>query len=240
MLNLFPVIADIEGFFGIVFFLIAFVGWVINLVNQNQDPKKQGRTRPSPKARSQQSVQQEIDEFLAQSRRGPGQQHARQPQRQDQTDDVELIAPPQARRPAPRRRKSREEVWSEQTGQPSKARQNAPKQTKPKRSQGLAEKYLQKSSQTSQPAENRSRKRSTLADQIEADLPHAVDAGVAEHLKIFTAESPTSIGLQGISETTNNRRTKANILASMLRTPKGIRQAILMNEILSPPKSLRK
>ena len=242
-------LADLEGFFGIVFFLIAFVGWVINLVNQNQEQNKPPRRRPpnqpgqrpnQPGHRRKKDVQSEIDQFLGQSRRNSGKQSA------IDTDDVEVIAPPPGRRPAPRRRRTREEVWEEQAGvtPPQKPKPARPKPATAKsKGRGLAARHLESQERrTSEPAKKpkRSQTGSRLTQQVERDLPHAVDASVAAHLKPFTADSPTSTGQIGITATTSNRKSKGSILGNLLQYKAGIRNAIILNEILSPPKSMRK
>ncbi|MBT5020461.1 hypothetical protein N8590_01815 [bacterium] len=226
-------LADIEGFFGIVFFLIAFVGWVINLVSQNQGQNKQQRKRPANQAgnRRKQNVQNEIDQFLGQSRRNSG---ADRPQA---TDDVEVIAPPAGRRPPPRRRKTREEVWEEQTGAPPSPK---PKPVPPKtKGRGLATRHLETKKKPKKEL-RKPKSISNLSEQVEKDLPHAVDASVTSHLHSFTAENPSATGQLGMASTTSNRKTKGSSLGKLLRSKSGVRNAIIMNEILSPPKSLRK
>lgn len=228
-------LADIEGFFGIVFFLIAFVGWVINLVNQNQEQNKKQRKRPGNQAgnRRKQNVQNEIDQFLGQSRRKPG------AGRSPATDDVEVIAPPAGRRPPPRRRKTREEVWEEQTGaSPSPSPKRKPVPAK-KEGRGLASRHLE-TKKKSKKEPLKPKPISSISKQVEQDLPHAVDASVESHLHTFTAERPNATGQLGMASTTTNQKTKGSALGKMLRSKSGVRNAIILNEILSPPKSLRK
>lgn len=233
------ILADIEGFFGIVFFLIAFVGWVINLVNQNQEQKKPPRRRPPNQAgqRRKKAVQNEIDQFLGQARRNSGQRPA------TDVDDVEVIAPPSERRAPPRRRRTREEVWEKQTGAaPSKKPKPASPSQKPK-GRGLASRHLEtRESQAKKSAEKPRTPKpiSSIAKNVENDLPHAVDASVAAHLSKFTAESPTSAGQIGIARTTTNRRTKGSVLGKLLQSKESVRNAVILNEVLSPPKSMRK
>lgn len=216
-------LADIEGFFGIVFMLIAIVGWVINLVNQNagQDAKNQQRRRP-PRPQGQRSpgkMQREIDQFLKQSGKAGG---------AEQLDDVEIIAPPARRRP-PKRRRTREEILAEQRGEtiPATPRPAGKQPARQPSRKSTARK-------TFQPP-----KASSIAEQVEKDLPHAIDQSVAEHLHQFTADSPTATGQQGILSTTLNRPSKAPVLRRLLTSRDSVRDAIILNEILSRPKSLR-
>lgn len=227
------ILADLEGFFGIVFFLIAFVGWVINLVNQSHDPKGKNQNRRSPQAPGQrkENVQKEIDNFLGQSRR------SRPATTTEMTDDVELIAAPPSRRDPPRRRKSREQVWSEQTGRSRHSVPAPEPQPHPQQRPGeaLAAHHLQSKTQDSPP-----RPVSHLAEQVERDLPHQVDEHVNAHLDRFSAASPNATGQLGILVTTDNRESRASLIGALLRSQAGVRNAIILNEILSPPKSLRR
>ena len=226
------ILADIEGFFGIVFFLIAFVGWVINLVNQNQEAQKRAPKRPGgPQVRSQtkSETQREIEQFLQQSQRSSKRMS------EFEVDDVEVIAPP-ARRAPPRRRRTREEIIAEQAGTP-------PALQKPQRAETRTQLVHERKSQSSK------KKRATLPNKVQAtskftaminaDLPHAVDQSVSSHLQKFTADSPSSTGQLGMASTTLNRKSKGNLIGDLLRTKRGVQNAIILNEILSPPKSRR-
>lgn len=241
-LSSFCLIADIEGFFGIVFFLIAFVGWVINIVNQNQQQNKPGQRRRPPNQAAQrrkQEVQHEIDKFLNRSR------DDRRREEPVDLDEVEVIAPPPTRRAPPRKRRTREEVWAEQTGNrpqsetpsPTQQKSRQSKRSGPKPRKGLASRHL-KTSEPEKPKKFQ-KKRPSLAEQVEKDLPHAVDASVSSHMSTFTADQPQAVGQQGISRTTSDRKSEGNLIGQLLKSKQGIRNAIILNEILSPPKAMR-
>lgn len=227
-------LADMDGFFGVVFFLIAFVGWVINLVSQSQEKGKGGRKPPPSQRRpgSQRNVRSEIDQFLNQSKRSSNRSD------HDDLDVIEVIAPPSQRRP-PRRRRSRAEVLADQAGRrPPKIDEKLPRAESSSRpGQELSEHHLETASAT---RKKRTPPRSQVAQQVEINLPHSVNQHVASHLESFAASSPLSSGRQGMVATTTDRKSKATVIGSLLQSKSGIRNAIILNEILSPPKSLRK
>ena len=228
------VLADIEGFMGIVFFLVAFVGWVINLVNQNQGKgnNQRGPRRPRPAGERKRDVQGEIDEFLTQSRR------RKSTTTTTGSDDIEVVSTPKQRRRPPRRRKSRQEIWEEQTGKANQPAPPTPKPEKPKSRPGqtIASRHLEsKTKKKDKPKKQLSH----INERVEQDLPHSVDASVSSHLQTFSAAAKTSTGQIGILSTTRNAQTKAGIVGKLLKSKDGIRNAIILNEILSPPRSMR-
>lgn len=229
----FPLLlADIEGFFGIVFFLIAFVGWVINLVSQNQEKSKNERKPPVRQGRSgsQRNPRKEIDQFLSQSKRSSNRS------RQNDLDEVEVIAPPAQRRP-PRRRRSRQEILADQAQ--SRTPQLEKKQPKhsPRPGEDVSSRHL---ATLATQREERPPLVSHVAEQVAEHLSHGVDKQVASHLDVFTAAGSVSSGRRGMASTTTARKSQGTLIGSLLRSKSGVRNAIILNEILSPPKSLRK
>ncbi|MEW4489489.1 hypothetical protein AB1L42_15510 [Thalassoglobus sp. JC818] len=229
-------LADIESFFGVVFFLIAFVGWVVNLINQAQGkgganpPNRRGQR---PQAQLKRKTQNQIDQFLNQAR------NQRNDRNQGGTDDVEVVAEPgQAKRRPPKRRRSRREIWEEQTRR--EQQKPAPQPSKPIAQQQRPEQKPQRRrTSQSEAASRRTKNESKQAARPKENLPHAVDQSVAEHLSVFTAARSDSTGEMGIASTTRNARSQGNLIGNLLRNKDGIRNAILLNEILSPPAALR-
>ena len=218
-------LAAIDNFFSVIIFVIAFISWVVNLIRQNQESaaKQRGPRRPAGQGRNR-DVQGEIDEFLTQSRR-------RQSETTLAEDEIEVVSSPKQRKRPPRRRKSRQEVWEEQTG---KRQQQPPPMPRPKQvdrpGEGIASRHLETP---------RQQQLSYINERVEADLPHNIDQSVATHLKTFSASSPTSSGERAILETIKRPTTRASIAGKLLRSKRSIQSAIILNEILSPPKSRR-
>jgi hypothetical protein len=70
-----------------------------------------------------------------------------------------------------------------------------------------------------------------IDQQVDRNLPHSINASVQQHLGMFGA---------GLVESGAKRTEAAQAIVDMLRNRAGVRQAILLNEVLSPPKSLRR
>jgi hypothetical protein len=227
-------LAALEGFFAIAFFLIAFIGWIVSLANQHQNPPKRGQGGAGDRQRRRE-VQGEIDEFLTQSRRN----RPRQQRREEfvNEDEIEIIEPPKrrpARRPPPQgqqRSRTRREIWEEQTqGEDetasSRSRPPIPEQ-KPNRSR-----------RSQPPQRTPSPSLGHLAQQVAQDVPHAVDQSVSSHMGLFGAAAMT--GTRDASETTSRRSSPAVTVLPLLRSKEGIRNAVLLTEILSKPRGLQR
>lgn len=71
--------------------------------------------------------------------------------------------------------------------------------------------------------------------QVEQDLGHHVDDSVAAHLGKFTGDDA-----QEAEEARRLANAPARRIFEMLHSPDGVRRAVLINEILSPPRGLRR
>jgi hypothetical protein len=208
------------------FIAISIISWIIKQVNENQRPQPAPR-RPqaAPRPRNDR-IQQEIDQFLkeAAQRRAP-------PGRGDvlDADDIEIVSAP-ARRPPPMRR-------APPAPRPQRQPQAAP--AAPRRpGEELAGRHLTASSGLGpQPAaSSRQRMDERLAAQASQHLPHAVDHAVSQHLGVFAADTSSAAG--GGSRSTG--RIPAAALLQALRSPGGVQQAVMMQEILQRPRALRR
>lgn len=200
-------------FIAVVFIVISFIVWIINQVNAQNKPPARRPQRAAPQ-RADRRVQNEIDDFLREATGGrrPG-------GRVLSADEIEIVE----ERPAPRR--------------PAPAR--PPRRQAP--GSGVATRHLSGQDQLGSSIRDHVR---THMDQrvgagAEEHLPHAVDQLVSQHLGAFSADTGTSTGRTGQSETRRRARVRAAAFQAAFRTPAGARTAILMQEILSRPRSLR-
>ena len=96
-------LADFGGFFAVLFLLISFFGWIINMINaQNPPPAPNRGPQRRPRARDR-KVQNEIEQFLQEAMGNKG--AARQDEVPD--DQIEVVEATPPRRVAPPRRKPR-------------------------------------------------------------------------------------------------------------------------------------
>ena len=70
---------------------------------------------------------------------------------------------------------------------------------------------------------------SSIADHVEEYLDHGVDKSVEEHLGFRTTKSSK----------TGDRSSSVHQFVETLRDPDSVRKAIIINEVLMPPKALR-
>ncbi|MEZ5940122.1 MAG: hypothetical protein R3C18_01940 [Planctomycetaceae bacterium] len=209
-----------EAFIAFILVVVSIIGWVIKLTRQSEmnqrrhDRRRRGRRN-------------EVDDFMDETGRG----------RSDRSelvdaDDIEVVSEP--RRRAPRRTpRSRDEVWREQSGrsqqQPPKPAPRRPVPQPPKR-ESLADRHM-----TSSVGEHvREAMAPHLGSRVSGDLPHAIDAAVSRDLGTSVS------GQRARRETTGRPLTPADTVRALLKSRKGVRQAIMINEVLSPPLGLRK
>jgi len=204
-------LADVENFAGIAFFVIAFIGWIIKMANEN----KQGNQRNGNRKR--QETKSEVDEFLRDTRREPKKRQRKrrrtpEPEPEFLTDDdIEIIEEPPRRRPPRQRKRSRK---SAPTPRPE------PVPVKEESLSSLSDRHIQSSFSNDH-------------------LSHDVDSSVASHMGTFSAESTGSLGQQARRATTRDRKGIASEIAGMMKSKRGVRNALIINEVLSPPLSLR-
>lgn len=240
-------LADIPELFGAALFVMMVIGWIVNLVNQNQ-PGNPPRRPQTNRPRSDQ-VQNEIDRFLNQARR---------PQNKPQSanvDDVELAEegrsrPPRRPPPANQRRRTRKEVWEEQTGKKNKPG-GRPKPAPPAKPAVAAN--LPSAERPGQSLAQRHVQTSVSGSSITRDVGHLptdrvggaisrneIKQSVTQHLGAFSAADDKSSGAVAMASTTSSRATPAEALRQLMKTKHGVRDAIVLSEILSKPRALRR
>ncbi len=210
-----PVLADIGGLIAVGFLIISFIGWLSNLISGQKPPAPQ-RRRPLPNR--DRRIQDEIDAFLKEAVQGRKPRRKRRPPsgRAEilSADEIEIVEEPRTHRPAP----------------PSAKPQHKPVGTlKPKvKPHDLAQNVQ---------SHFKSHMSERIDQIVESHLSHEVDKSVTEHLGVFTGEKTTA--RIRARETTRIRKGPAAALVEAMRSKQGVRQAILFNEILSPPLARR-
>lgn len=230
------ILAQLGGWFALGFLVISFIGWIINLINSQNPPPAPDRGRQRrPQARDR-KVQNEIEDFLEEAmgkqRGGPEQV------RPDEIEVLEPAASTARRAPSrPRRRPpSRPGSGPKQTPPASQP----PRQRRP--GSGVASRHVLPSQElgsnvTSHLQEHMGRR---VAQETEQHLPHSVDRTVAQHLGDFTADDrDTRDTVKPVHRSRVNISNPAGLIDE-LRSPAGMRKAILLQEILSKPRMLRK
>jgi hypothetical protein len=213
----FPLVlaADFGGIIFLLFALVSFISWLINQAKgAQQAPPPRRPNQPGPQRNPQ--VQREIERFL---REAGGQQRPQKPV--VEVDDIEIVETPRSRRP-PAKRKLVEKPRPSQRPSLQGAK---PAADRP--GQRLADRHLAPAAQSAVASEH-------LPQRVAAEqLPHDVARSVSEQLGVFAAGSATGV---------SSRKQKGSSAAFLteLRSPRGIRAAIIMQEILQRPRALRR
>jgi len=198
-----PVLGVIEGIAGIIFFIIAFMGFISNLTKQNQEKQRREQRRGGGGARD--AMQDEIDAFLKESRRSPRDERAGRDEFVSD-DEIEIVEEAPRRRPPRQRQRTRTRQRSSQGARQKSRKLEAPKPVPI--SETLEDRHIQ----------------SSFEGQ---EMPH-LQAGIGQPAQVAQ-----------ISRSGAKSHAKQAVFA-MVRSGTGIRNAILVNEILSKPAALRK
>lgn len=242
--------AGIGDAISVIILVIAFLGWLLSLIGgKNQAPRGGGGGAHRPPRPRDDRISQEIDAFLREvsgsKRPQPG------PQRRPPPDEVPIeIVPEEERRPrlAERTRMQARRVQRQASQQPpvSSPRRTGIEAGAPATTQTQQQRRLSTISgrKTFDSDELGAQIRKHLAqymdehridEDVQKDLRRAVDESVRQHLGAF------SEGEAGVepARSAAGASTRPGQMIQFLRNPTGIRQAIVLNEVLSPPVALR-
>jgi hypothetical protein len=220
-----PVFAiGMDNLLTVVLVVIMILGWLINFVNSQQKPPAAGG-RPRPPRPRDTRLSDEIDNFL-QEVTGSGRKKPKE-------TPLELVFDEEPQRRSPPRVRKR----PDQAGRTRQRQTPQPKRTQPDSS--TVERRPARDSnrlESSIPAHQVDSMENRIAHQVEDYLSHDVNESVAKHLGSFSG------GDAARSTATSSGRAspaRARRIVGLLRDPVGIRQAIVINEVLSRPKALR-
>lgn len=229
--------ADIEALIKIGIGVVLGIGWLIRFIaskNQAAAPPPQRRAQRPPAQRDE-KIKNEIEVFLQEvtGRKAPPKQaEAARPVPQA-TEPRPTQARPQRPATVPQRPAARP-VASPTTTSASPS-PPVPQETASIRPGGAIAGRKGPGSTglgtgvTSHLAEYMDEKR--IEKQVQKDLQHTVNQEVRSHLGQFTAESAT----QGAAGAAAGSAGATHELVKLLRNPQGVRQAILIKEVLERP-----
>lgn len=228
-------LADFGGFFAILFLLISFIGWIINMINaQNPPPAPNRGPQRRPRARDS-KVQNEIEQFLQEAM--GNKQRARQ--EEVPADEIEVVeaAPP---RRQPPRRKPRPAGSGQRTVERSVV-DPAASSERSRPGTAMAGRHLAPAELGSSVATHvQEHMRDRLAQETSQHLPAAVpqtlvaqrELAAVRDTRTAAAARPLFGAVATVSDATG--------LIGELRSPAGVRKAIVLQEILARPRALRK
>lgn len=239
------ILADGGGIGVIVFLVISFISWILNMKNEGQKPKNRPRpnqpNRPAQAAKRPDALKNELEMFLEEvtgakpraEQNNPRQVDAARPPRPQRRErpaggrpDAPRSKPAVVQQQKPKRRR----VQQQKAQAPPKA--DKPKAAKqPKRELGSklrehVDDYMGEHRVDKHVAEH-------LAEGVSGRKSKRIGSSVKEHLGATSFDGPVQIEVDPPPATTAS-------LIKMLRNPTSVRNAILVNEILQPPRALRK
>lgn len=230
MLQIPPLLADVEGLIKIAIGVIVFIGWVSKLVGQQQQ-KGAGNVRPPrPAAPRNKQVREELEAFL---REAKGEQRPKPVAAESEiellsADDVEVVNTPRKQKPSPANR-------SKPSANRPQAVKSKPKPAASPSRRPPGQEAAQRQPETAALGASlqqhvQSHMSERVADLASRDVEPTVDDSVAAHFGKFSGDTPTAQGTT----------SEAGVLLGMLRRPQSARQAFVLAEILKPPVRLRR
>jgi hypothetical protein len=217
----------------ILILVISFAVWIFNLLNQN---KAKGRVdagpgRPAGPPRDRR-VQNEIDDFLKEIGGGRKIENARD-------DDIFIeIVPDDERADAQKQRRVRRALSQQRSLQPQPVPET-PAAQPPVHKQlgsGIAERkgpgLTGLGGGVSQHVSEHMRT-GMVVEHVQQHLGHDFNQIVKEHLGTSSRDLKTPLRVDSLLDITHE-------IVKLLHNPSGMRQAILLSEVLSPPKGLRR
>lgn len=209
-----PLLAvDIGTVMFFAFAAISFISWIMNQANAAKKPPQPRRPNAPGQPQRNPQVQREIERFLREAsakQRGP----------LVSADDIEVVEP--ARRPPPKRKIVEK---PRPAGMPMPSQSGAAARPAPVRpGEQFASRHLAPAPPSVVAAEHLAKSRAAV------QLPDDVSKSVSAHLGSFAAASRTE----------PPHRARPTPFLTELRTPRGMRSAIVLQEILQRPRSVRR
>jgi hypothetical protein len=224
-----------------IFLVVAFLGWIINQINGQNNPQRAGNPRvPPPQQRpprpAQDRLQNEIEVFLreVQGRKPQAPPPPGQEQREPLPVNEPLLPagePMQKRPPRPAGRPrppARRQRPGDVPGQAGRGEAPQPQRAAPV---GASSKNMS--------AELKARLEEHMRGGVaERHLESKIDESVSQHLQHISSNIATTEATPGTVSLSASAPAGVPI-RDLLRNPTSMRQAILLNEILSRPRGRR-
>jgi hypothetical protein len=231
MLAFAPVLAvDVGGLIAIAFMVISFIGWLSNLINGAQKPgQRPPQQQPRPRPPQNKKLRDEIESFMRDAQgKGQPKQKAR-PEEVLSADDITVSST--APRQPPRQKQSK----------PSKSKPQAPPppRSQPPLRKSVGQDVSQRTVETTSLGQNVKQHVSQhMAERVGAiasrDVEPTVDDTVAAHFSPFSGDAAGGRP-PGPADTMS-----AADLLKLLRNPQGVRNALVLGEVLRPPVAMRR
>lgn len=223
--------ADVFGIiFGIIFVIISIVSALSNMAKEKNNPQP-------GKQKEKAALQKELEKFL---------QDAMNPQQKGKPtavdffeDDVKVETPVQQ---TPRRRQRQQEKPKPQRQRSQQGQQNRKSIVKPVQSHE-AKPHVTHRERAEKDAQDREKRlggalRDRMEQKQKSHIPTSIHDHLGGNLNKHLSETFGSRSHESLSRAPRTGGVK--VIRALVKNPESLRQAIILNEILSPPKSLRR
>ncbi|QDV53489.1 hypothetical protein [Gimesia fumaroli] len=217
---------------GIIFLLVSAASAISNIA------KEKNKGQPG-KVKEKAALQKELEKFL-QDAMNPQQKKKEKPAEIDffDEDEVEIVPEPPVRQQPQRRQRKQRQTRSQQ-GQRAQKSAGASSQVTPEPKKPHLT-HRERAAIRSQ--EQAKRMGGSVRDRLERKQQSHIQTRLTSHIESKVGEhfSETFGSRRKESRKSTSKTGGSKVIRSMLRNPQSFRQAIILNEILSPPKSRRR
>jgi hypothetical protein len=232
MLALAPLLAaDIGGLIAIAFMVISFIGWLSNLISGQQKPGQRPQP-PRPRPPQNKRLRDEIEAFMREAQ-GQGAGPPRAEPQPARAPAAENAAPaPRGPKPKGQRQLPAKGNQPKRPADTSAAARRAP-------GSDVSERRVESASLGASLQQHVSQHMAERVGAIASrDVEPTVDDAVAAHFAPFSGDQAAG-ALTSVERVRPEAGPAADLL-KLLRNPQGVRQALVLGELLNPPVSMRR
>jgi len=220
--------ADVFGIiFGIIFVIISVVSALSNMAKEKNNPQP-------GKQKEKAALQKELEKFL---------QDAMNPQQKGKPAEVDFFEEDiKVETPVQQRRQRQQEKTPSQRQRSQQGMQNRKSVVNPIQSHE-AKPHVTHRERAEKDAQDREKRLGgALRDRMEQKQKSHIPTSIHDHLGgKFSKHLSETFGSRGNESLSRAPRSEGlKVIRGLIKNPESLRQAIILNEILSPPKSLRR
>ena len=233
-----PVFAGIFDAIPVIFLIIAFIGWILNLVSGKNRPRRPagaGRADDPPVRPlmpRDNRLQNEIDVFLREAQ-SKGRNPDDEPVEVVEIEEVEELGEsPRRLTPRPQRQAELQRAEAQARAQSARGSHQPGANIANRKDPGSDNLGSGIRQRVLQPMQE-----GRVVSNAQHHIGHSVDQSVSEHLGQFSADQRI---INGAAKSKGDLPAVADSISNLFRDASGIRQAIILNEILTRPSSRRR
>lgn len=219
---------DFGPIIGIIFVIISIASAIFNTAKE--------KNKPQPgKQKQKAALQVELEKFLHEAMNPKAEKKQKPANVEFLDEDAFKVESPVEQSPKRRRRR-------QQKSQPTRTQQKKQSTRRTNEPQAVRQKMTHRERAEIKDQDRKERLGRALRERIEQKHQSHVSSNIQGHLSSTVNQQPS--GKSGFRDDESTSRTSrsggAKVIRKLIKDPQSLRQAIILNEILSPPKSLRR